>query len=245
MKKLTLLSVASLSAIALSVGLSTTSAFADASAAPESTTSKADVSFTPNSGPTDPLDPNDPNNPFDPEHPTDPADPDNPGTGNSGPLSLDRIANIQFSEHEVNGDETTFNAINKDPYLQVSDTRAEATGWILTAKMTKPFTGAKDQSVLEGTSMDWTNGTVKTTDGNKNVAPVGSNLSLDADGTEATLMKADPETGQGTWLDVFAGGSEDMKTENTNVSLKVPGGQATAQAYQAEITWTLADTPAE
>lgn len=243
MKKISIVSLTSVSAVLLSLGLSTATTFADASTTPEASTSTAVITFDPNTGSTDPLNPDDPNKPQDPNNPSDPADPDNPGTGNKGPLSLDYVSNIVFGTHEVNGSEETFNAINRNPYVQVSDTRAKADGWNLTAAMTTPFTGADGKSKLAGTVMNWKNGTVKAPSANANPAPTASNIALDADGTAVTILNAEATKGQGTWLDVFEGGSQDLATENTNISLTVPGGQATAQKYQAEITWTLTNAP--
>ncbi|MGM0125662.1 hypothetical protein IGI37_003061 [Enterococcus sp. AZ194] len=242
MKNKRLVGVSACLFLGISLNASSIEVFADASQSPEVSVTTGTVVFTPNTDPTQPLDPNDPNQPADPEHPTDPADPNNPGTGNNGPLSIDHLSNITFGRHQVNGSETTFKSINKDPYVQVSDTRENADGWTVTVAMTQPFTG-ENQATVKGTTMNWQNGTIKTPSGNTNGAPVGNNISLDADGSSVVLLKAEANTGQGTWLDVFFGGAEDGKTENQYVTLTVPGGQATSQSYQAEITWTLSSTP--
>ncbi|KAF1299369.1 hypothetical protein BAU15_01610 [Enterococcus sp. JM4C] len=239
MKSKNLFVLAALLLVGLSLGSYSTDTFANDSSTSEAKDTTAKVVFTPNTAPTHPLNPNDPNQPLASLYLTDPA---NSGTGNPGPLSLDYVPALTFGPPHANGAETTVASTNKDPYLQVSDTRIHAEGWQLTVAMTKPFT-ARNKVTLKGISMNWQDGMLKTAVGNTNVAPNATDITLDEDSASAVILTAPSSTGQGTWLDVFIGGSAKGKTSNNKIILTVPGGQVISKAYHSELTWTLAGAP--
>lgn len=200
-------------------------------------------------------DPNTPLNPTDPDKPneTDPDDPNNNGTGNVGPLTIDYVSNINFGKAKVNNGIMDLKALNKTPYVQIKDSREKASGWTLVAAMTKPFTHVDNDSTLKGAVMNWNNGEVKAPSWNNSGKPEGDDFSLTADGTASTVMsaKAGKNQGSGIWLDVFAdkdaaeakGQPEEQLGNNSKVTLKVPSSEIQNGLYNAELTWTLTDTP--
>ena len=213
-------------------------------------TAKIDF-FHDDSKPTDPLDPNNPDNP-NPNDPIDPDDPNNQGTGNTGPLTVDYVSNIDFGKSFITGDSLTLKAINKIPFVQVTDSRDDGNGWSLTASMTKPFTNKANGFKINGAIMKWSQGLTKSKTGNSSTAPVANDFSLDKSGAVATVMTAnDIKSGKGTWLDTFEGSNTaDAKKDsgeilggNEKVTLTAPTSEVDNGEYTAELTWTLTDTP--
>lgn len=171
-----------------------------------------------------------------PVDPTDPdiVDPENPGTGNYGPLSIDFVSNLNFATVEIKGVETSYYATNKNPHIQVTDTRGTDEGWRLTAQMSKFL--AEDDSELIGSTLSLLNGDIRTQSNNISAPPVGSKgINLIPEGDVIEVMSAVAESGRGTWVQVFAGA--------TDAALIVPGGAALAKTYTSTIDWQLANTP--
>ncbi|GKQ43301.1 hypothetical protein RD055328_12240 [Companilactobacillus sp. RD055328] len=214
--------------------------------------SNAKINFFHNDGgSTDPLDPSNPDNP-NPSQPIDPDDPDNNGTGNKGPLTVDYVSNVDFGKSFITGDIITLKAINKNPFIQVSDWREAGNGWTMTASMTKPFTNSANGLKLNGAVMKWSHGIVKSKTGNGSIAPTATDFSLDKSAASAIVMTAsDDKTGKGTWLDTFEGSNTpDAKKDagerlggNEKVTMSVPTSEVENGEYTAELTWTLTDTP--
>ncbi|PEH49553.1 WxL domain-containing protein [Enterococcus faecium] len=205
----------------------------------DAATSTAKITFTGgNEDPVGPVDPDNPDTPVNPNTPVDPDDPDNHGTGDNGPLSIDYVSNITFGTKEISSSNQVYNAQNAEPHVQITDKRGVEGGWTLTAAASK-FT-ASDDSELKGAVLSFKNGEARTTSDNTSAAPSTSDLTFD--NTQAkNVMTAASLSGQGTWLDVFAG----EKGNNENVQLAVPSGSAQAKEYTATITWTLTAGPTE
>lgn len=187
---------------------------------------------------TTPVDPTDPTNPVAPS-PIDPTDPTNPGTGNKGPLSIDYASNIKFGEQKIAGKDMIYSAINKDPFVQVTDTRGTGAGWHLSAKAST-FQSADKTKTLKGAELSFKNGEVKATSTNSvSVEPKASDIVFS--NTEAQpVFTAKAGEGRGTWLNVWSAKGE----KNDNVQLKVLAGSADANTeYTATILWELADAP--
>ncbi|WP_349730543.1 WxL domain-containing protein [Peribacillus frigoritolerans] len=197
--------------------------------------SKNYIKFIADEGMTKPVDPANPDNPALPS-PIDPMDPDNGGTGNSGSLTLDYVSNIHFGTQKIMGGNTTYNANNKDPYVQVSDKRGTGEGWALTAKASelKISTGEP----LQGAELTFKNGQVKSQSSNVSEPPTAYDVTFDNRDSKK-FMDAPLETGRGTWLDVFSGSDGD----NSNVQLKVLAGSAEAESYSGTVTWELTSAP--
>lgn len=204
---------------------------------PQGATSKTHISFSANEDPTGPVDPTDPEKPVDPTDPIDPTDPENPGTGNGGPLAIDYVSNIQFGVKEIGSGNTVYNAVNENPFVQVTDKRGTGAGWSLTAQTQGFKTTAGKQ--LKGAELSFKNGQVKTHAGNVSTPAIGHDVTFNNSDAKV-IMDAKKDAGRGTWLDVFSGEEEN----NENVQLKVLEGSADANVeYVAEINWTLANAP--
>ncbi|MBT2645280.1 WxL domain-containing protein [Bacillus sp. ISL-34] len=197
--------------------------------------SKNYINFIADEGITKPVDPANPDNQALPS-PIDPIDPDNGGTGNSGSLTLDYVSNIHFGTQKIMSGNTTYNANNKDPYVQVSDKRGTGEGWALTAKASelKISTGEP----LQGAELTFKNGQVKSQSSNVSEPPTAYDVTFDNRDSKK-FMDAPLETGRGTWLDVFSGSDGD----NSNVQLKVLAGSAEAESYSGTVTWELTNAP--
>lgn len=237
MKKLTAVMMVTVMSGSLLMGAS--SAFA---ALADSTTSTNSVNFVAGGSegeePIGPLDPTNPDNP-NPPSPVDPTDPDNPGTGHVGPLTINYASNIKFGEQKISGRDITYNGLNANPFIQVTDIRGTGAGWNLTAKSTG-FANADGKKVLKGAELSFKNGQIKA--GSKNnisVAPVASNIVFN-NAASQPVMNAKKDGGKGTWLNVWSGTDQ----SNENVQLKVLAGTAEADTeYTSTITWELADAP--
>lgn len=245
MKKI-LKSTVLLSTILTSFGVSYTSV---AAATASTANSTGTIRFIVGDDPNTPLNPTDPDNP----NTTDPDDPNNNGTGNVGPLTIDYVSNINFGNAKVKDNVMSLKALNKTPYVQIKDSREKASGWTLVAAITKPFTHTDNKSVLKGAVMNWNNGEVKAPSWNNSGKPEGNDFSLAGDGASSVVMsaKASGNQGSGTWLDVFEdkeatgvqGQPEEKLGANSKVTLKVPSPEIKNGMYNAELTWTLTDTP--
>lgn len=189
-----------------------------------------DSEITPPVNPVDPEDPNPPN-------PIDPEDPDNPGTGEEGPLSIDYISNIKFGGHKISGKNISYKALNKNPFVQVTDTRGSGDGWSLSAKVTKFKNGNK---VLQGASLSMKDAVVKAgSSSNISKPPVNSDIVFDNEESKL-VMNATDKGGRGTWLNVWSGADQ----ANEAIQLSVLAGTAEANTeYTSSITWELEDAP--
>ncbi|MDZ5759995.1 WxL domain-containing protein [Carnobacterium maltaromaticum] len=233
MKKLTAIIMVTL--LSGSILISTYSASAAVANTEFSTNS---VDFVAGDEAVDPLDPTNPDNPT-PPVPLDPMDPENPGTGNVGTLTINYVSNIKFGQQKISGKDITYNALNADPDVQVTDLRGTGAGWNLSAK-TNGFASADGKKVLKSAELSFKNGEVKA--GSKNnvsLVPVASNMIFNNNSIQ-TVMNAKKDAGKGTWLNVWSGKDQ----SNDKVQLKVLAGTAEANtAYTSTITWELADAP--
>lgn len=192
------------------------------------TKSKTEVTLIPGSG-------NDP----EPVVPADPNDPD-PSTGETGDLSIPFASNITFGSQEIKQGDTDYYALNKNPYVQVNDTRGGAKGWTLSVAIS-PFTGTTDGKELVGAELSLANGEVVT----KNNQSTPAEMAQAADNTyklnkvSQPLMIAKEGEGAGAFAAVFKG----TDGKNKNVKLHVPRSGVEAESYTAELTWVLSDAP--
>lgn len=222
---------------------------------------KAKVTFTPNTDPTNPVDPENPGEEVDPEDPVDPGTPIDPGT--NGPLSLDYASNLNFGTHaisakeDLDGNYYKYSAANQKVtnketgevntvplYAQVTDNRGNGKGWNLKVKQNGQLKAAADStSELTGAEIHYSDTEVNSisTSGEPTV-PTSMVLSEEAQ----TAMKAVPNTGEGTWVATY-GDKTTMEVEvNNSVQLWVPKSTNPKQdSYSTTITWSLEDSPGE
>ncbi|MGX7418668.1 WxL domain-containing protein [Carnobacterium gallinarum] len=206
-------------------------------AAPDPATSTNKIEFESGAAtPTDPLDPTNPDNTG--TKPVDPSDPNNNGTGNNGPLSIDFVSNIDFGTKKVSPKTEVYNALNENPYVQVTDTTGEGKGWTLTAAAST-FADSTGNKVLKGAELSFLNGQVKTVSTNVSDAPVANQSLVFSNTDSKEVLKADVNAGKGSWVNVWSG----TKDNNSNVTLKVLAGSAEKAAYTSKVTWTLVAGP--
>ncbi|MFD0897573.1 WxL domain-containing protein [Loigolactobacillus binensis] len=234
MKKSALLTVTAMSGLLLS-GFAT-----NVSAETVASTAKSDATATF----TDAIDPT---NPIDPTDPTDPENPGGgPGTGNSGPLSIDYVSNLEFGEHDVptkdevytaqDDQDTDGNAIPN--YVQVTDQRAGTPkGWTLSVMQEAQFASAND-TALDGAQLSFSGTAITSNETTDSPASV-HDVTL-TPGNSTTIMDAATGNGFGTWADKWSD-SNDKST----ATLAVPvAAHPEAEDYKTNLTWTLTDTPA-
>ncbi|MBC1228666.1 WxL domain-containing protein [Listeria booriae] len=197
----------------------------------DTTTSTGKIKLEADDSAVTPLDPTNPDAPT-PAIP-DPSDPGNTGTGNTGALTIDFLSNIDFGTQKISGKSQTYRAVNKNPYIQVTDKRGTGAGWTLTATATDFTDGSK---ILKGSQMSLIDGQVRTQSDNQSAAPTTSDITLN--NNAQIVLSAEANAGMGTWLNVYEG----TEGNNDNVSLYVPAGNL-AGDYNSSITWTLEDSP--
>lgn len=168
--------------------------------------------------------------PFDPIKPIDPVVPPM-----KGELTLDAASKLNFGSIKLGEGSGTYNAIkegNSVLGVQVTDSRGKGQGWNLQVKISD-FTGKKANNILKGASVTIPKGTVETNSADITKMPEASEVKLTSNAT--SVFKAAPDTGMGTWVNLFEG-------KNEKVSLKVPDGNY-VDTYTADITWSLLNAP--
>lgn len=177
---------------------------------------------------------------LDPDNPTEPYDPGG-GTGNAGPLSLDYVSNLEFWQQKVSLQDETYNSFTLKPFIQVTDKRANPTGWHVTVKAT-PFTSASTHQ-LSGAYMIFNNGETLSDLGAMYGKPIAVPFTLYTDNQSVKVVSANPNEGRGSWITRWYPSNPSTATTNDNVTLTVYGGTMKAEAYTSTLTWTLTDAP--
>lgn len=189
---------------------------------------------------TDPVDPVDPTNPDKPGE-----NPGNEGnnTGQTGPLQINYVSNLLFGDQvKLTGKTVEANIVNTaTPYFQVSDLRGTGAGWKLNVTL-GDFEQTQDKTkTIKGAQIQFSNGSVRTSNSTQGNAATTSDLTLFAGATGATaLLTADKGKGRGTWLAAY----DKVASEATNSKVKfsAPTESIDAQTpYEATLTWQLAD----
>lgn len=210
---------------------------------------KANVEFEENKDITPPVDPEDP----DPTNPVDPeVDPEVPGQeiepGTQGPLSIDYASHFNFGKIKKSGNAATYKAspisiilpdtTKKDvaPYVQITDNRGSHAGWTLNVKQAEQLANVDTDSELDGAQITLTEGVVTgtaATDGIEGVA-----VTLNPTGEATPVFGAAEGSKGGTFTNSFG------TAEEVGVELAIEAGTKIDDGlYQANIEWTLEDTP--
>lgn len=257
MKKVSLMTVATLAALSLSTIGGVVSHAADAEY-----DSNGVVEFIPNPDPTKPVDPTDPD-PTNPVDPVDPTDPTGPNPGTDGPLSIDYASSLDFGVNKItNKDEVYYaraqqfkdNRAATPNYVQVSDNRGNNAGWTLKVKQNGQFKAVSTlNDTLTGSAVKLSSPTVASN--STAVHPTAAaTIELDPAGTESLVMSAKKDQGAGTYVDRW-GTVETVKESDKDgnevdadvtkaITLSVPGSTPKdAVKYSTSLTWSLSDVP--
>lgn len=171
----------------------------------------------------------------------DPADPSQsltpkPGegkTGDTGPLTLDYVTNLNFGTHAVSIAEQTYTATNDpQPFTQVTDRRGTSTGWKLTVQAANFRNGGQD--TLPGALLTFENGTAASNLNNLDAPQVNRPINVTTGGNAVNVTIANAGQGRGTWV---------TRWSKDNVKLTIPQGTATEGTHTSQLTWTLSDAP--
>lgn len=199
----------------------------------------------------------------DPEHPDKdlPDNPDIPVNPDAGSLIIQRVSNMDFGTIKTSGTTVTANAKpitigegeTRGAIVGWSDIRAGGTfGYTITAELAQQFTGATATNVLNGATIDYSNGLAVAAGENKNVVPsnVATAFQLTQDGGAKTIVTADKvqKEGKGSYVmefgqsDKYVGTEGTAGTDKTAVKLTVPTATASNMAldtYTAKVTWKV------
>lgn len=221
--------------------LGTTSAFATTS----SGRSTAKIEFTTIGKPVlvdpDSPDPTKPYDPiYDPKKPdtTDPNGNGNTPTGNTGPLTLDYAPNFNFGSHESDTI-TNFKALDKKPFLQVTDRRALSSVWNVKVKLGAFENSETNQKSLTNATLTIEPGIVQTLIGLDNLlAPKSKKVVLTAGNPNDEENILTSVIGTFSTWQVYWKGSD---TLNSNIFLDVPVNAQVQGTHTATLDWTLTD----
>lgn len=163
-----------------------------------------------------------------------------PDPGTDGNLTLDSVPeDLNFGEQEI-GAKATLQTDN--PTVQTSDFRATGVGWRLMVKYTTApedaWIGAKTGSKGKGfdlnlSALQYGEETAST---NAGTPPSSKGFLVNADDhpiATASASTDESRVGLGTWIGTFDKATTTLDIPITNI----------ADSYQAELLWTLQDTP--
>lgn len=170
--------------------------------------------------------------------PTAPIEPGDGGgeTGQVGVLTIDNATPLNFGSVALTGNGQTLKNTAKAPNVQVTDKRGTGAGWNVTVKSSEFKDATTPTHTLKGAVISFPAGTATSSDATNVAKPVTSDLKVNADGTSGAqvIMTAGKDLGLGTWADIMPA---------DGVTLDIAGGAYVGE-YTAQLTWTLADTPA-
>lgn len=224
---------------------------------------------------------------FEGEYPWDKVDPENPGeiidpgesetAGKS--LRLDFVPTLDFNQQVISSEDQLYPAKaqlfhSETParanYVQVSDFRGTGKGWTLQLSQDYQFRNPEDQNTILNGAVISLNHSWANSSNEKTGKPLVQKDVIEMNpGTTYDLAKAEPGSGEGTWLISFGASADnqfsmkntleamvsDGKPEtdpvykqdvyvNHAVSLLVPGKtEKKATTYQTVLTWTLSELP--
>lgn len=192
--------------------------------------SNATITFTEPDNQVDVLDPTDPSKPLAPQ----PDEDDTGGkTGDTGPLSLDYVTNLDFGTHDVSIAAKTYPATNStQPFTQVTDRRSISTGWTLTVQAANFQSGGAN--TLSGASLTFKGGEAASNLTGLDQPTVNNPINVTTGGEAANVTIASAGQGRGTWI---------TRWDKNNVELTVPQAAATQGAHTSTLTWTLTAGP--
>ncbi|MGX7244378.1 WxL domain-containing protein [Enterococcus quebecensis] len=179
----------------------------------------------------------DDNTPGEPEVPGDEKEPGEEGggtgeTGNTGLLAITYVSPLDFGEVSLTGKEKVVAAKNEDPSLQIRDIRGTAKGWTVQVSMTEFKQKADAKVIMKGASLHLPLGTAKASGTTASTAPSTREIT-EVNEKAQTVFEAQEGTGAGAWINQFG---------KDKIELTIPQDVLVGE-YQAELTWTISDTP--
>lgn len=208
------------------------------------------------------------------EDPEEDGDKDKPDTIdpnlNKGPIKVERISQLNFGEISNASKAITRHAApikfsdgsQRGNLIQFADVRSEVYGYTIQAAMTQQFKLEGKEDKLGGAEIAYSNGLLKNSTGNENIAPstTAAAFTLKEDGAPATVITADKAKQEGKGRYTFEFGQSDeydatkpgapqggiAGTDKNSVKLTVPTKTAANMkkgAYEAKITWTVVTAP--
>lgn len=165
--------------------------------------------------------------PVDPVFPTDP-----PGdTGNSGLLTIDNVAHIQFGEQKLSSSQEVYTSLIEDSNIQITDRRGSLAGWKVIVSATE-FTDYSTKEVLKGVEISLPRSGVQASDPT-NVSGMPISHSIVVNTEPSIIMQSSPYGSLGTWVKVF---------DKNEIKLTIPAGNAVGE-FHSTVTWSLLDVP--
>lgn len=193
--------------------------------------SNATIEFTEPTDDVDVLNPTDPKKPLDPQ----PEEGEGKGkTGDTGPLSLDYVTNLDFGTHDVSVAAKTYKSINENPqpFTQVTDRRSTSTGWTLSVKAATFQSGGTN--TLSGATLTFKGGEAVSNLADLTAPTVNTPINVNTGGEAATVATANKGAGRGTWI---------TRWNKDDVELTVRQATATKGKHTSVLTWTLTAGP--
>ncbi|EOH97005.1 hypothetical protein UAY_02737 [Enterococcus moraviensis ATCC BAA-383] len=203
---------------------------------------QGNISFTEDTSPEEPVDPEDPEEPIDPNRPP-----------TEGPYSLSYVSDFQFGTQSISEksqeyyaqlDKITSEGTEKETpnFVQFTDKSGTSKGWSLTARQTQPFTN-ENGFELKNTYFIFRNlyaSTPMVQAGTPTEIMDEVKLSSEKPNEAVPVVKAGPETGQGTWTIQFG---ETLEKAKNSVSFLIPGDTPKEEGtYATTIEWTFTNS---
>lgn len=155
----------------------------------------------------------------------------------AGSLSLLSAPTIvEFGTHTISNATQDYQAITIVSDLSVEDLRGSADGWKVTGELsTFEKVGSPGVIALNGAKITFSNGVVVPINGTMGGAPIPvSSVALVSGGSSDLILSAAAGNGVGSWSESWG---------VTDITLTVYAGTARTGMYQADVIWSLEDTP--
>lgn len=215
---------------------------------------------------------------IDPEKPEDEGDPGE-GPSTVGPLRIDYVSSLDFGRVSLTDEQRKFSAFAQQlqgdagprgSYLQLTDQRAEGTGWTLQVKQNHQFRHVGTQQSLTGAVLSLDHGWANSSGTSEAPLVTRDTVALNNIGDAYELAQAKSGAGRGVWTITFGASNTNennlantmapafdrenqrIRDEltgkpayyNSAIQLAIPKGIPIQPIqYETELTWILATLP--
>ncbi|WP_242585399.1 MULTISPECIES: WxL domain-containing protein [unclassified Enterococcus] len=168
-------------------------------------------------------------NPIDPENPEEVVDPGE-GPSTEGPLRIDYVSSLDFGKAKISGTNRTYHALAQQfrsetgprgSYIQITDQRANSTGWTLQVKQNHQFRNTVIQNAneqeLNGAVLSLDKGWANSSGTSESPTVTRETIALNSIGTAYDLATASPGSGRGVWTIAF--GASETNSNNMETTL--------------------------